>query len=574
MPENVTHLPVDTITPSRQNPRRAGKSRRDLKELIQSIRAVGVLQPILVRRQGERFEVIAGERRWRASRAAGLERIPAIVHEDVDEKQALEMTVTENLQRADLHPLEEAVGIRALLGKGWEVKAIADRLGKPPSWVARRGRLTNLSERWRERVADPEDALAEWSGAHLELVARLDPAVQDEILDSYICEELPGMPELETFLSKLTLKLGMAPWNLDDDALVPEAGACAACPKTSQHMPGLFDDEVGRDRKAGGRCLDQHCWMRKLEAHVERRRAALVAKHGDVVLVNGKDALGRREAGLADCYQFERVEKGTPNAQLLLVARGAEAGKTYWARARGAQRAGDAPAPEKKIGPLSQEEKEKRLELRRKAHAVNALKEAFAKIEQPPAADIVLALAAAYGTTHRCDSPGPAFGHPATSHLDDINLKQTDAWQVFLSCKDDAARTQLVLWRATLPVLLRRLTWDRMDGVEDAAKEAFALAEQLGIDLESVRAEAEKAIPRPKAWHARGTDDASAKPQVGPRGRRGGPATRCRAAPRRSWAQGAEFQELMALAGTGAEPAMYTRDQNAVSSPQPPRWQC
>ena len=85
-----------------------------LRELAESIRAVGVLQPIIVRKTGERYEIIAGERRYRASRLAGLDEIPAIVR-DWDEQKRLEAALVENLQRDDLNPMEEAVGVKRLM---------------------------------------------------------------------------------------------------------------------------------------------------------------------------------------------------------------------------------------------------------------------------------------------------------------------------------------------------------------------------------------------------------------------------------------------------------------------------
>lgn len=111
--DEVRSLRLSQIDPNREQPR----SRFDqdaLRELADSIRAVGVLQPIIVRKSGERYEIIAGERRFRAARLAGLDEIPAIVR-DWDEQKRLEAALIENLQRDDLNPIEEAVGVKRLM---------------------------------------------------------------------------------------------------------------------------------------------------------------------------------------------------------------------------------------------------------------------------------------------------------------------------------------------------------------------------------------------------------------------------------------------------------------------------
>ena len=111
--DEVRSLKLTDIDPNRGQPRERFEETA-LRELAESIRAVGVLQPIIVRKTGERYEIIAGERRYRASRLAGLDEIPAIVR-DWDEQKRLEAALIENLQRDDLNPMEEAVGVKRLM---------------------------------------------------------------------------------------------------------------------------------------------------------------------------------------------------------------------------------------------------------------------------------------------------------------------------------------------------------------------------------------------------------------------------------------------------------------------------
>jgi ParB family chromosome partitioning protein len=139
-------VPVDQVRPS------PGQSRRSfeagaLRELADSIREHGLLQPILVRRQADGYELIAGERRWRAARMAGLERLPALVRgEPEDEQQSLLLGLVENLQREDLDPISEARGIQRLIEQfGLTHEQAASRLGKHRVAVSQALRLLQAS---------------------------------------------------------------------------------------------------------------------------------------------------------------------------------------------------------------------------------------------------------------------------------------------------------------------------------------------------------------------------------------------------------------------------------------------
>jgi ParB family chromosome partitioning protein len=123
-------LSVDDIRPSSQQVRRRFEA-DSLRELADSIRAQGVLQPVLVKRTAQGYELIAGERRWRAARLAGLTRIPAILRREVADDSSLVLGLIENLQRADLDPIEEARGMQRLIEEfGLTHEEAAERLGK------------------------------------------------------------------------------------------------------------------------------------------------------------------------------------------------------------------------------------------------------------------------------------------------------------------------------------------------------------------------------------------------------------------------------------------------------------
>ncbi len=143
--ESLVEIPVGQITVNPNQPRKTFDSNK-LIELAASIRASGVIQPIVVRRDGTGFQLIAGERRWRAAREAGLQRIPAVVREATD-AQSLELALIENLLREDLNPIEEADAYRKLLSQfAWTQEELAQRVGRDRSTIANCLRLLRLPD--------------------------------------------------------------------------------------------------------------------------------------------------------------------------------------------------------------------------------------------------------------------------------------------------------------------------------------------------------------------------------------------------------------------------------------------
>ncbi|ADU52443.1 parB-like partition protein [Thermaerobacter marianensis DSM 12885] len=151
--EQVEQIPVDRIQPNPYQPRRQFDPEA-LAELVESVRQHGIVQPLLVRPEGEGYRLVAGERRWRAAQAAGLETVPAVVREFSD-VEMMEIALVENLQREDLNPIEEAQGYRMLSEElGLTQEQISQRVGKSRSHVANLMRLLSLPEDLRRLVAD------------------------------------------------------------------------------------------------------------------------------------------------------------------------------------------------------------------------------------------------------------------------------------------------------------------------------------------------------------------------------------------------------------------------------------
>lgn len=171
----VRQLPIHLIDPNRDQPRRRFDEAA-LNELAASIRAVGVLQPIIVAPNGDRYTIIAGERRYRASRLAELDAIPAIVR-DWDSQKRLEAALVENLQRDDLNPVEEAAGVRRLMDEaGLTQEKVAERLGKSRPAVANLLRLLTLPDSVKQMLAD-----GRLSAGHARALVTVDPRRQVQL---------------------------------------------------------------------------------------------------------------------------------------------------------------------------------------------------------------------------------------------------------------------------------------------------------------------------------------------------------------------------------------------------------
>jgi ParB family chromosome partitioning protein len=174
----VQEIPLDRIQPSANNPRGSIDS-RSLSELAESIRVHGVLQPILVRRVTDgSFEIICGERRFKASQAIGTPTIPARIV-NLSDIEALETATVENILREDIHPLEEAASYEKLLAANSNTSPalIAERVGKSVSHIFRRLQLLKLDSKLKKYFLD-----GQMTSAHALVLARLQPRDQAEVV--------------------------------------------------------------------------------------------------------------------------------------------------------------------------------------------------------------------------------------------------------------------------------------------------------------------------------------------------------------------------------------------------------
>jgi len=319
-------LPIVEVRESERNARKYFDAKK-LAELTESIRQHGVIQPVLVRDMPHsgvaRYELIDGARRLRAAIAAGLRDLPARVLVDCGDREALELGAVANLQRDDIHPLDEALAYRALIeASGAEVATVAARVGKSESYVYQRLKLTDLCEQGRKLLWADEISIG---------VALLLAKVAEEHQKAAIHMDWPlrAVRDLENWLdSNVYLELGAAPWDRSDAALVPEAGSCVACPKRTGFIPALFPELEGGDN-----CTDPKCFNRKKSVFVQLKKAELAEREPDTIVVSGEwrygdksDVLDRSRYRVLD----EDAAADNPDAKKALVVDGQDAGHVIY----------------------------------------------------------------------------------------------------------------------------------------------------------------------------------------------------------------------------------------------------
>lgn len=267
---NVDLIPVDSIWPSRTQVQQLRRKRFNpdrITEIAASLLSVGQLQPIVVRPQpaimieGRKYELVLGERRWLAAQQAGLKHIEAKVSE-LDDAQVLEAQLIENLQREDLHPLEEAEGYRELMAAGdLKKEQLGERVGKSRSWVYSRLALLRMEPATREAL---ESGQIDVSRA-LELAKIGDPVHQAKGLElasrKHGGDYVFSVRDLRNELGAggFTISLKLAPFDVADRELIQERGSCEGCEfRSANNDPEATDPDV---------CTFRSCYEKKVKAH-------------------------------------------------------------------------------------------------------------------------------------------------------------------------------------------------------------------------------------------------------------------------------------------------------------------
>lgn len=288
--------PVDKIHPSPANPRKRHNAEADA-ELDASVKTHGVVQPILLRplpmdressaltltEKFTHFEIVCGERRWRAAQRVGLTEILATVRE-LTNAEALELSLTENLEREDMHEIEVAEGYESLMKQcGMTADQLAEKFGKSRRTIFNYLKLLAL-------VPAARDAFyaGQIDSSRAGLIARHPAVLQPKILKDIVSPQNDSEPlsyrlAKQMIERKYMLDLNRAPFSRSDEALIATAGSCTDCPKRSGKDRDLFDDIKNADI-----CTDPECHAAKVAAHVKHQRAQAQAEGRKVI--DGKAA--------------------------------------------------------------------------------------------------------------------------------------------------------------------------------------------------------------------------------------------------------------------------------------------
>jgi len=273
--KTVRDIRLSHIQPSPDNPRKHFDE-SEMEELTASIRERGVEIPIAVlpARAFGMHTIIYGERRWRASQAAGKETISALVL-DITDERADEMRFNENHQRRNLTPLEEAAWFeRRIKLYGKSVADIAAHSGYSTKTITKRLRLNSLPETAKEALVEGKLCL----GSALALARLDDPKQMAEAADIFLratwMEYCTDPKKAAQYIEQTYFtRLNKAPFKLGDVTLAPTAGSCFDCPKRTGNQSELFDDVAETDT-----CLDRKCYDSKCAAHIQRELDAAEAK--------------------------------------------------------------------------------------------------------------------------------------------------------------------------------------------------------------------------------------------------------------------------------------------------------
>ena len=318
-------LPLDRITPRAGNRAAGGFDEAKLAELAESIKDQGILQPLIVTAAAAAgsYEMVAGERRWRAAQIAGETEVPVTILEGADAAGVELAAIIENIQRDDVHPLDESDAYQRLRRLGLPVARIVERVGRSRPHVDGRLRLQNLivaiRDYWIKEGTlhiGTADQIARLPDVHQ---ARLWKKVQKDtrVLDGN---------QLRWWIESTTDLLCAAPFDRKDESLTA-APACGACPKRFGFAEfALFDDDDNKD----ARCGDPACWKAKVRAHVDRTRTALERTDTEYVESGGKK-------GQIKPYEWHEVDPDEPPdpdrpVETFLITDGPTAGKAVQGR--------------------------------------------------------------------------------------------------------------------------------------------------------------------------------------------------------------------------------------------------
>jgi len=253
---SISLIPIEKIKLSKQNPRKQFQEDK-IEELAVSIEKIGLIHPILVRPiEEDYYEIVSGERRWRACKKLNKEFIECFIH-PMDEKMALQIRIIENIQRQNLNPIEEAEGYKNLLQGGMTTVELSSVIGKGRDYISRMVSLLSLPEAAKEAIISGK--LAKRAGWY---IARIPiPQLRAVVASEAIAKSLTVAQVAKMVLENFLLDLRKANFSISKPDLIPGVPSCLDCSKRTGNSEDLFED-VKDDMV----CTDPECFAKKREA--------------------------------------------------------------------------------------------------------------------------------------------------------------------------------------------------------------------------------------------------------------------------------------------------------------------
>lgn len=272
--EQIQFIDISLIDPNSKNYRGADEGQnpdQQLQELAQSIQSHGILQPILLRANNDSYQVVCGNRRFKAALLAKLKQIPAII-KVLSDDQVLQIQIIENLQRENPHPLMEAKAFLNLLNlrsTKHTQASIAAAVGKSQAYIQKRLKLNDLSEQWQEIYLHGKINSAE----ALKLSA-LHNSAQSTLYENN-CQDWQNQnwffEDIDWAINQVLMKLDDAPFDINDKKLIKSAGACTNCPFNTAVLTSLFPEN-----DSSSRCTNEKCFKDKSIASASSSIAKLI----------------------------------------------------------------------------------------------------------------------------------------------------------------------------------------------------------------------------------------------------------------------------------------------------------
>ena len=509
MNDTIERIALAKIVPDPRN-RKASQGRLDdYSDIMESIRLHGVQQPALVRplpdddpRRGDgaEYELVFGERRWRASALAGLGSLPCMV-KDLTPAQAVAIQLIENVHRKDINPLDEADAYLRLRDEcGYTVDLIAQETGRSAAHVYQSMRLGRL-------IPEIHDLLLEGriSKAAAMPVARLDEAQQKlvfkaQFTDWNLRRGVVAHDVEDWIRENLLCDLKKVAWKMNDAGLVKKAGACSECAKRTGADPALFTDV------AGDNCTDPECFKAKAKAILAKNLKSLEGT--EYLAVKADYGVAPKVEGALNPYQWTECKKSDEGAVRAILINGTTPGKLIYAkkveRTAGSSYAASEETPEEKA---AEEARQKRSEAR--AETNRRLFDLVMKAYREASSPVSLLLAFAEESIRDCGirpelagwygwkAESPEEGKDEDEALEEVALDALRAMTdseilgFLLASKIDTALMERQWGSEISSDLVPYLELYRIDGEEIRA----AVFAELGVPLEANKDEDEEEAP-------------------------------------------------------------------------------